>query len=33
MKRLKIVRGNSFTTIIEVKAYRYDGTEIKDFNL
>jgi len=33
MNKLKIVRGNSFTTVIEVKAYRYDGTEIEGFNL
>ena len=33
MNKLKIVRGNSFTTVIEVKAYRYDGTEIQGFNL
>jgi hypothetical protein len=33
MNILKIVRGNSFDTLMEVKAYRYDGTLIEDFDL
>jgi len=33
MNELKIVRGNTFNTVIEVKAYRYDGTLIEDFDL
>ena len=33
MNKLKVVRGNSFATIINIKAYRYDGTEIDGFNL
>ena len=33
MEKLRIVRGNSFTTAIEVEAYRYDGTKIMDFDL
>jgi hypothetical protein len=33
MNKLKIVRGNTFNTVIEVKAYRYDGTLIEDFDL
>lgn len=33
MDGLKLVKGNSFTTIIEVKAYKYNGEEIQDFDL
>ncbi len=33
MNELKIVRGNTFNTVIEVKAYKYDGTLIEDFDL
>lgn len=33
MGDLRIVKGNTFETVIEVKAYRYDGTEWPNFNL
>ena len=33
MDKLKIVRGNTFETVIEIKAYRYSGEEITDFSL
>lgn len=33
MSDLRITKGNTFRTILEVKAYRYDNTEIKDFDL
>ena len=33
MDKLKIVKGNTFDTIMEVKAYRYDGEEIPEFDL
>jgi hypothetical protein len=33
MDKLKIVKGNAFKTILEVKAYTYDGEEITDFSL
>ena len=33
MTDLKIVKGNTFDTIVEVKAYKYNGEEITDFNL
>ncbi len=33
MNSLKLVKGNDFTTIIEVKAYKYNGEEITDFDL
>ena len=33
MDSLKLVKGNDFTTIIEVKAYKYSGEEITDFDL
>lgn len=33
MDGLKLVKGNDFTTIIEVKAYKYNGEEITDFDL
>ena len=33
MTDLKIVKGNTFETIVEVKAYKYNGEEITDFNL
>lgn len=33
MNDLRIVKGNGFKTTVEVKAYRYDGQEITDFDL
>lgn len=33
MGDLKIVKGNSFTTFIKIKAYGYDGEEILDFDV
>lgn len=33
MSDLKITKGNTFRTILEIKAYRYDGKETKDFDL
>lgn len=33
MNDLRIVKGNTFETIVEVKAYKYNGEEIPDFNL
>lgn len=33
MNDLRIVKGNTFETIIEVRAYTYKGQEIKDFDL
>lgn len=33
MNDLRIVKGNGFKTAVEVKAYRYDGQEITDFDL
>ena len=33
MSDLKITKGNTFRTILEIKAYRYDGKEIEDFDL
>jgi hypothetical protein len=33
MNDLRIVRGNSFETIVEVKAYKYTGEEFKNFDL
>jgi len=33
MDSLKIVKGNTFETIVQVKAYKYNGEEILDFNL
>ena len=33
MSDLKLVRGNTFKTITQVKAYKYNGEEITDFNL
>ena len=33
MNELKIVKGNTFETIVEVKAYKYNGEEITNFNL
>lgn len=33
MSRLRLVKGNTFYTKNEIRAYRYDGTEIEDFSL
>ena len=33
MDKLKIVKGNTFETVIEIKAYKYNGEEIPDFSL
>ena len=33
MDSLKIVKGNTFDTVIQVKAYKYSGEEILDFDL
>jgi len=33
MDKLKIVKGNTFETIIPVKAYKYSGGEMADFDL
>lgn len=33
MNSLKLVKGNDFTTVIEVRAYKYNGKEITDFDL
>ena len=33
MDKLKLLRGNAFTIVIPVKAYRADGSEIEDFSL
>ena len=33
MDSLKIVKGNTFETVIEVKAYKYNGEELLDFDL
>ena len=33
MSDLKITKGNTFRTVLQVRAYRYDGREIKDFDL
>ena len=33
MNNLRIVKGNTFETIIEVRAYKYNGEEITDFSL
>lgn len=33
MDSLKLVKGNDFTTVIEVKAYKYNGEEITNFDL
>ena len=33
MNDLRIVKGNTFETVVEVKAYKYNGDEIPDFNL
>ena len=33
MNDLRIVKGNTFDTVVQVKAYNYNGEEITDFNL
>lgn len=33
MNDLRIVKGNTFETIVEVRAYKYNGEEITDFSL
>ena len=33
MSKLKIVKGNTFETVIEVRAYKYNGEEITNFDL
>ena len=33
MADLKIVKGNAFETIVEIRAYDYNGEEIIDFDL
>lgn len=33
MSDLRIVKGNTFSIVVEVKAYAYDGKEIEDFDL
>lgn len=31
--KLKIVKGNTFETVVEIRAYKYNGEEITDFDL
>ena len=33
MDKLKIVKGNTFETVVEIRAYKYNGEEITDFDL
>ena len=33
MDKLKIVKGNTFDTVVEIRAYKYNGEEITDFDL
>ena len=33
MSKLKIVKGNTFDTVVEIRAYKYNGEEITDFDL
>jgi hypothetical protein len=33
MERLKIVKGNTFETLVEVRSYTYDGEELTSFDL
>ena len=33
MSKLKIVKGNTFETVVEIRAYKYNGEEIADFDL